>query len=196
MGKTYVDGDVLTANDANTYLQAVASIIPQVSGTGVSVDTATGIVSFSSATSIIITDAFSSAYRNYRINLESTGTASSFAFVLRDGSTNSTTGYDRTEILARNATVASATSVNQANANVMGIANTLIQGDIELSGPAIAVSTTAICRFGNHSNPAVQNTSNGITINYVTHRPTDTYDGLEITYSAAQSGTIRIYGYN
>ena len=194
MGKTFTDGDVLTANDANTYLQAIASVIPTVSGSGVSVDTATGIVSFTSATSIIVTDAFSTAYRNYRINVESTGTTSSVTMNLRDGATNSSTGYDRTEILARNATVASATSLNGTGATICGLVNILIQGDIEVSGPAIAVETTMLTRFGNHANPAVSNTSNGMTINYVTHRPTDTYDGFELTYSAAQSGTVRVYG--
>ena len=196
MGKTFTDGDVLTANDANTYLQAIASIVPSVSGSGVSVDTATGIISFTSATSIIITSAFSSDYRNYRINVESTGTASTLVFVLRSGSTNSVTNYDRTEILARNATVSSATSLNGTSALVMGISNILIQGDVELSAPAVAVPTTMITRFGNHANPAVSSTANGIVINYVTHRPSTSYDGLEMTYSAAQTGTIRIYGYN
>lgn len=196
MGKTYVDGDVLTANDANTYLQAIASVIPEVSGTGVSVDTATGIVSFTSATSIIVTGAFSEAYRNYRINLESTGTAASVTFVLRSGSTNSATNYDRTEIVGRNSTVTSATTLNGTSVIVMGLVNTLVQGDIELSGPALTVPTTMISRFGNHANPAVSNTSNGIIICYVTHRPSTSYDGFEVTYSAAQTGTLRVYGYN
>lgn len=196
MGKTYVDGDVLTANDANTYLQAIASIIPSVSGSGVSVDTATGVVSFTSATSIVISNAFTSDYRNYRINVESTGTAATLEMKLRAGSTNSSTGYDRTEIVIRNATVATNTSAGSTSNTISGISNTLIQGDMEISNPAVATQTKMLTRFGVHANPAVQSTANGIVMRYVTHTPAEAYDGAEFTYSAAQTGTMRIYGYN
>jgi hypothetical protein len=196
MGKVFTDGQVLTANDANTYLQAVASMVPEVSGTGVTVDTATGIVTFASATTISINDAFSTNYRNYRINLESSGTAATVVFRLRAANVNSSASYDRTEILARNAGVTSSTTLNAANATVCEIANTLIQGDIEISGPALPIPTTIISRFGAHANPAASSTANGVAINFVTHRPSTAFDGFEIIFSAAQSGTIRIYGYN
>jgi hypothetical protein len=196
MGKVFTDGQVLTANDANTYLQAVASMVPEVSGTGVTVDTATGIVTFASATTISINDAFSTNYRNYRINLESSGTAATVVFRLRAATVNSGASYDRTEILARNAGVTSSTTLNAANATVCEIANTLIQGDIEISGPALPIPTTIISRFGAHANPAASSTANGVAINFVTHRPSTAFDGFQIIFSAAQSGTIRIYGYN
>jgi hypothetical protein len=196
MGKVFTDGQVLTANDANTYLQAVASMVPEVSGTGVTVDTATGIVTFASATTISINDAFSTNYRNYRINLESSGTAATVVFRLRAATVNSSASYDRTEILARNAGVTSSTTLNAANATVCEIANTLIQGDIEISGPALPIPTTIISRFGAHANPAASSTANGVAINFVTHRPSTAFDGFQIIFSAAQSGTIRIYGYN
>jgi len=196
MGKVFTDGQVLTANDANTYLQAVASMVPEVSGTGVTVDTATGIVTFASATTISINDAFSTNYRNYRINLESSGTAATVVFRLRAATVNSSASYDRTEILARNAGVTSFTKLNDSNATVCEIANTLIQGDIEISGPALPIPTTIISRFGAHANPAASSTANGVAINFVTHRPSTAFDGFQIIFSAAQSGTIRIYGYN
>jgi hypothetical protein len=196
MGKTFVDGDVLTANDANTYLQAIASIVPSVSGSGVSVDTSSGLVSFTTATSVIVSNAFTSDYRNYRINMESTGTAANVVINLRAGSTNSITNYDRTVIRARNATVVSATSLNNASGNLIGFDNTVFQCDIEVSSPASEAPTTMISRAGVHANPAVSSTANGIDIVYHTHRPSEAYDGFNITYSAAQTGTIRIYGYN
>lgn len=196
MGKVFTDGDVLTANDANTYLQAIASVVPDVSGSGVSIDTATGIISFSSATSVVVDNCFTTDYRNYRINIESTGTAATLIMNLRASGTNSTTNYDRTELLARNATVSSSTNLNGTGATVIGFANTLIQADIEISGAALALPTTILTRAGTHGNPAASSTSNGLVTNYITHRPSTAYDGFELTYSNAQSGTIRIYGYN
>lgn len=196
MGKVFTDGDVLTANDANTYLQAIASVVPDVAGSGVSIDTATGIISFSSATSIVVDNCFTTDYRNYRINIESTGTAANLTFNLRASGTNSATNYDRTELLARNGTVTSGTTLDQTGAIINGMVNTLHQCDIEVSGAALALPTTILSRAGVHANPAASSTSNGLTTNYITHRPSTAYDGFELTYSNAQSGTIRIYGYN
>lgn len=179
-------------------LSGIVGVVPSaVSGTGVTVDALSGTVSFSSSTTIAIDGCFSSTYRNYKIIVESTGTSSNLNANLRaSGSDVTTSNYDKTEILARNATVASSTLVAQSNWNFMGVGNTLIQADMDLSGPFLAVPTTAISRAGVHSNPAVQNTSNAFIQGYLSHRLSTSYDGIKFTYSAAQSGTVRVYGYN
>lgn len=179
------------------YSGGLVPIVPtSVAGTGVSLNAATGLITTSSSTAVNINGCFTSAFRNYRIFLESTGTAATVVVTLRASGTDSITNYDRTELLARNATVSSSTNLNGASATVIGFANTLIQADIDLSGPQVAVPTTMLTRGGVHSNPAVQNTSNGLVTNFISHRPSTSYDGITITYSAAQSGTIRVYGYN
>lgn len=175
----------------------LGSIVPSsVSGTGVSVDAA-GRVSFTSATEITLDGVFSAAYRNYRILIDSTGTAAGLSCVLRTGGgTDVTSLYDRTELLARNGTATSSTALNASSWSILGFVSVLIQADIEVSGPFQALATTAISRAGGHTNPAAQSTSNGVVTNYFTHRTAASYAGMKFTYTNAQSGSIRVYGYN
>lgn len=182
----------------NANLTGLVGVIPgSVSGSGVSFDSTTGIISFSSATSITVDDCFTSDFRNYRIFGESTGTAATYLFQFRNGSsTVSTANYDRTELLARNGAVSSSTNVGGTSWTLIGFSNTLIQWDMDLSAPNVAVPTTALSRAGTHGNPAASSTSNGIVQNYLTHRLSTAYEGFVLTLSGAQSGTLRVYGYN
>ena len=201
MATSAVVGGKVTAAIFNELVDAVNSVglirvVPtSVSGSGVTVAT-TGLVTFTSATEINVNGCFTSAWRNYRIVCESTGTAGNHIVNLRDGTTNITTGYDRTENLSRNGTTSSSTSLNGSGWGVMGLSNTLVQWDMEISAPQLAVATTGLSRGGSHSNPAVSNTSNGLTLNYLTHRTATAYDGLRLIIGAAQTGTLQVYGYN
>lgn len=179
------------------YAGGLVPIVPtSVAGTGVSLNAGTGLITTTNATTANINGCFTSVFRNYRIFIESTGTASTLVVTLRASGTDSITGYDRTELLARNATVSSSTNLNGASATIIGFSNTLMQANIDVSGPQLAVATTMLSSGGVHSNPAAVNIANGLVTNYITHRPSTSYDGVTITYSAAQSGTIRVYGYN
>lgn len=195
VAKTFVADEILTASDVNTYLvNRWVKIIPNsVSGSGVSLS-ADGDVTFTSATSIGVLGCFSSDFRNYRIYYDSSGTAATLSFRLLVGSTPSTTNYDRTELVARNATVSSSTVLNGTSGTIIGFANTLMQADIDISGPNLAIPTTMLTRGAVHANPAVQNTANGLVTNYITHRPSTAYNGFDFTLSNAQSGQITIYG--
>lgn len=203
-----VEGDMGYQQDTDTtyrytgtawvafYPGGTAPVIPtSVAGAGTSLNVVTGLISFTSATDIEVDGCFTSAFRNYRIVVESTGTAATTVMNLRTaGGANSTTGYDRTELVGRNATASSSTSLNGASATLVGFANTLFQCSLEVSGPQLAIPTTLLTLGGNHSNPAASNTANGIVANYITHRPSTSYAGFRIQYSAAQSGTVRVYG--
>lgn len=173
----------------------VAVVPTSVSGSGVTAD-AFGLVTFTGATTVIVNGCFTSSFRNYRVVCEATGSAGSHLVNLRAGASNDTSLYDRTENLARNGTVSSATTLNGSNWAVVGAANTLVQWEMDISAPQLAVATTGLSRGGSHSNPAVSNVSNLLAINYLTHRTASAYDGLRVTISAAQSGTLRVYGYN
>jgi hypothetical protein len=189
--------DTLTAEFGALQTPGYVPMVPTaVSGSGVSVN-AVGLVSFASSTSIVVDGCFTSAFRNYRVEFESSGTAATVLFQFRlGGSTISTANYDRTELLARNAGVSSSTSLAGTSWTLLGFANTLIHGDVDISAPFVATATTALTRAGTHANPAASNISNGIVQNYLTHRLATAYDGFVITLSGAQSGTLRVFGKN
>lgn len=203
-----VEGDMGYQRDTDTtyrytgsawvafYPGGTAPVIPtSVAGAGTSLNVVTGLISFTSATNVEVDGCFTSAFRNYRIVVESTGTAANVAITLRtSGGVDSVTNYDRTELLGRNATASSSTSLNGANAILIGFANTLFQSSLEISGPQLAIPTTMLTVSGIHANPAASSTSNGIVANYITHRPSTSYAGFALRYSAAQSGTVRVYG--
>lgn len=171
-------------------------IIPTVSGTGVSVDATTGLVTFTSATVITVDGAFLSAFRKTKISLQSLNNSGTATMIFRTAAPADDTSskYDRTEILARNATVASATSVSQSSWTLVGVANTLVHAELEFVGAAAASPTTGFLKVGVHSNPAVQNTSNIFDEFYLTQQESTAFGGFKITFTAACSGTIRITG--
>ena len=179
------------------YPGGIVGVIPtSVAGSGVSYSTTTGLVTFTSATTITVNGCFTSAYRGYSIAFESTGTASNCTMVLRAAGTDSITGYDKTELLGRNAIASSSTSLNSAAWTVQGLTNTIQMWDLNINNPALAVATSATSVGGAHGNPAASSAINGIITNILTHRPLTAYDGFTLTLSAAQSGTVRVLGRN
>ncbi len=176
-------------------LIGMVGVIPtSVAGTGVARDATTGVISLTNATTVTIDGAFTSAFRNYRIVLDSAGTAATHAFYLRASGTNSIEGYDNTELVARNATVTSSTVLNQAGWLLLGWAQTDAAWTLDLFNPQLALPTRAIMAGGSHANPAAVSTANGFVSRYLSHRPTTAYDGLVIEFSAAQTGVLRVYG--
>lgn len=176
------------------YPGGMVPVVPgSVSGTGVSVNAA-GAVTFTNTTSMVVNGVFTSAFRNYRIVLDSTGTAATHAFYLRASGTTSITGYDGTELVARNATATSATLLNQAAWVLLGWAQTNAAWTLDVFAPQLALPTRGIFAGGSHANPAALSTANGFVSRHLSHRPTTAYDGLVIEFSAAQTGTVRVYG--
>jgi hypothetical protein len=194
MGKTFAPGDVPFADDLNNFLQAWAITVP----TSVSGGTASssGIVTFTSQTSIVLEDIFADNYNMYRVIIECSGAASQIGFQLRTGGSNSATNYDQTRLVARNSTVVSTTPLNLTSGVVSGpMANTLLHIVVDIAKPNLAVPTTMLAFCGVHSNPAVVNNDNGTATTFVTHRPATAYESLRVILTGSQSGTIRVYGY-
>jgi hypothetical protein len=195
-------GEKITASKVNEIITDVnavglVQVIPTaVSGSGVSVD-AVGRVSFTSATAVAVDGIFTSGFRNYKVSIDSSGTAATLVCVFRvSGVDVTTSNYDRTELLARNAGVTSSTTVAGASWTIIGFANTLIQASMDINTPQLAAPSTALALCGSHANPAVSNAANGFMQTYLTHRLSTSYDGMKWTFSAAQTGTLRVYGYN
>lgn len=195
MGKRFSPGDQLFAADANTWLQAWTIAEPNVVGGG-SIGPG-GVVEFSSATALNINTVFGDGYGFYRIILDCTGTASTVGLVLRAGTSNSTTNYDTTRLTAANSTATSATLLNQSSALISGgLTNTNILATIDIARPNQAAPTSMYAVCGVQANPALTNANNGVAYTYTTHRLSTAYNGLRVVFSAAQSGTMRFYGYN
>lgn len=181
------------------YPGAMVDAIPtSVAGTGVTLNTTTGLVTFTSTTALRLNGCFTSAFRNYRIVFDATGTAATAALNLGVAGVDSTTGYDITENLARNGVVSSSTALNATAWAITGATggNTTHAGVIEVFVPAIARETRIISMVGSHANPAVSSVANALKIGYGTHRPTTAYDGFVLSFSAAQSGTVQVMGVN
>jgi|688.fasta_scaffold859104_2 hypothetical protein len=194
MGKTFDPGDVPFAADLNNYLQAWAITVPTSVTNGT--DVGGGIVEFTSQTAINLNGVFADAYRMYRVVVTSSGTASTLAFLMRTGASNSATNYDITRLLSANGAVSSTTSLNQTSGLLSGgMTNTLIQSVVDIARPNVALPTTMLGQTGVQANPAASNANNGVVTAYITHRPSTAYESLAVAFSAAQSGTVRVYGY-
>ena len=193
-------GAPITASKTNELVDGVnevglVAVIPTVSGSGVTVS-ASGIVSFAASTAITVTNPFTADFRNYEIKFDSSGTAGGVTLQLRVGGVTSVTNYDLTENLARNAAVSSSTALNQASWAISGGNSTRYAGSVTLFAPAIAIETAITSQVGQHANPAVSSTANALKVAYGTHRPLTAYDSFVLTFSAAQTGVLRVYGYN
>lgn len=189
-------GGKVTAAKQNEIITAVNSelVVPSVSGTGVTVDSDTGVVSYTSATTVTI-DGLSTDFRIFEVDYSSQGTATSVAVTLRTTApADVATNYDYSQIVGRNAGVTQGTSVAQTSWSLVPFQNTLHQGRVTFAGLAQAIETTLLATAATHADPAVQNTANGLVQTFASHRDATAYGGFKITFIAAQTGTLRIRG--
>lgn len=176
-------------------LMGMRGVIPtSVAGSGVAFDSTTGIITFTNATAITINGVFTSLARNYQFRYDSIGTAAGATLQLRASGTTSITGYDLTEALNRNAVSSSSTVLNQASWAITGGTNTIHAGAVDLFAPAVALETRILANTGVHANPAVSSIANALKGSFGTHRTAAAYDGFVLTFSAAQTGVLRVYG--
>lgn len=194
-GKVTAAGENEEVNLLN--LMPFVSIVPVTSGTGTSIVTSVnGLTTFTAATVLIFDSCFSSLYRSYRIIMESQGTAASATMVLRTAApADVTTLYDSTTDLARNSTLSSATTPGGSSWSLsLGSVNVIHQMEMTISKPFEAASSSALLTYGVHSIPAAANTNNNMNAQYLTQQATTSTPGFKITFSAAQSGTVRVIG--
>lgn len=148
------------------------------------------------AGSVSVRNVFSSLFQAYQIDLTSSASpASTLTVFLADslGASDTASNYDRTEILGRNATASSTTSAGASGwalGNQLDISQTLI----EINSPNIATPARGFSRVGIHTNPAASNTSNLLKFDYLTHRSSTAYPSFNLSFSAAVSGNVRVYG--
>jgi hypothetical protein len=179
---TYTAGDVLTAASLNDNFSFAAN-----SGGLVVVKAETA---FTSSTSIIADNVFTSNYTNYLIvvRLTTTGNATLF-WALRVGGVTAATNYNYQNLLATSTTVSGSRSTSQAKCAYGVSGTTMSLSAFILSGPNLAEATTAIDFVNNHG------AAGGIAIEVFAgnHTTATAYDGIELTGGTA-TGTYTIYG--
>jgi hypothetical protein len=167
-------------------------VIPTVSGSGVSVSSTTGVVTFTAATTITC-DSLPSGYTMFEIDYVSVGTSSNVLLVLRTSApADVVTNYDSTSVIGRNAATTSTTNIAATSFAPQPFSNTHHAGNVMVYSLTDAIETRLISTCGAQADPAVSNTSNGVTTLFGVHRDATAYTGFKITFSAAQTGTLRI----
>ena len=178
-----------------TYPAGLVPLIPTSisvsSGTGsVSAD---GLITFSGTSALSINGVFSSAYNNYRIIHQSSGSSANTGLTInmRAAGTNYTTANQTLNILYWSSATAAT--------NIGGVAN---QGSLQvgwIEGISSNKNTHSIDLFNpyNTVHTAFTSVSNSyVSSNCSGHVPTTTqYDGLMFGVSGTWSGTVKIYGY-
>jgi hypothetical protein len=206
MGRTRDVSKILTSNTSILSLASASSIYQTIEKTGlieltpstISVSggsgsiSATGAVSFTSASAISLNDVFSSTYDNYKIVYAfDAGSTTINTFRLRVSSTDasgadynhSSITWQTTQNPANNGGANTATSAkfNEQHATSGS------RGAWEIQSPFLAKPT-----MGTRSGVYVTLADFGM----FTHNLSTSYTGFTITFGAVTTGTISIYGYN
>jgi hypothetical protein len=208
MGRTRDVSKILTSNTSILSLASASSIYQTIDKTGlveitpstISVSggsgsiSATGAVSFTSASAISLNDVFSATYDNYRIVLTATNSVgnSDLNFRLRfSGTDNSSANYHRQRFTSSSTSNAGTRTTGGTNA-VLGelfTSNSMIVTDI--CSPFVATPTTFI------SNGNYNGTSPIIMIHNNFHNVSDSFTGFTIFPASNNiSGIVSVYGYN
>lgn len=174
----------------------LTSIIPtSIAGTGVALS-ASGAVTFVSATTVSVNVCFTAEFDNYLIKYKGTGrsVASDIRIKLRAaGADNSAAAYSTQIATANGTTVTAASVLGNTNGWVadagQGAFGTI---DISLASPALSEQTLGKIEFTN-SGASVFAGSIGLF-----HNVASPFDGFTLFPSVAANltGTLRIYGYN
>lgn len=167
-------------------------IVPtSVSGSGVSVS-ASGKVTFTSATNISVNDCFSSTYDNYLIVLRGTTTSGSgYDYRLRSSGTDNSTAssyvYQRFEASGTIEQAGRATS-NQGRLASDLVSTTSYGFHAYIYSPFLAQPTVIRTLTATNANGAMyEDFAN-------THNQSTSYDGLTLIAAASSTGALTIYG--
>ena len=198
-------GGKITASKQNEIIAEVNRmglqyVIPTVAGSGVSVD-ATGLVSFTAASSIIVNGCFSGSYANYRVvwDIPTTSTNNAMTMRLRFAGTDAATAYDRLVLggTGAAATASVANNLNQTSWQVAAATTSQHHSTLELWRPAVAVATVGVLVGMGTTNPPTAAATFATQQANLFHRTATAYDGFSLTPSTGTfTGTLRVYGYN
>ena len=163
------------------------------SGTG-SVSTQ-GTVTFSGASSVSLNGVFTSAYRNYRVLIESNGASASGAYTIRfrtSGSDVSSANYQVQELYGSSSTAAAGRGANGTNWNNGNVYTEKTCMVLDLFSPQVATSTSVFSTCLSNAT----STTPEITFKSVGFNATNQFDGISwISSGATLTGTISVYGY-
>lgn len=167
-----------------------AAIASSTSGT---LDSATGYVTFSGASSVSLDGVFTSSSKRYEIEwcVVFSGAATMLMQLRASSSTNSSAVYDRQVFQGVNATAAAAQALAQTSWSFVGLAGTQ-DATVNLSNPADSgLATTGNVVHGSTPNPMT--TSAGEYHTLIQHRTAAAYDGFILTPSTGtMSGFVRV----
>jgi hypothetical protein len=161
-----------------------------------SINTTTGVVTFTGVTALNINGAFSSAYNHYKILHVSSGSSvnAQVGLNLRASGVNYTTANQRSHALYYSASGGPQNAGGSESATyltvgwVQGAANTLNAINMDFYNPFNTTQTTYTSNFTSYVSGTV---GGGV--------PTTTqYDGFSVTVGSptTYSGTVEIFGYN
>jgi hypothetical protein len=181
---------------AGGLVQIVPTSIAATGGSG-SIS-ATGAVSFTSASAINFNGCFSSLYDNYRIifsNLNGSGSSSDVGFRLRKSGTDNTSNVYYRQYLDGSSTTANIGRIQSTSWVVFAVRDQgPFQSYLELTNP-----NSANVRTGGIANQAYGAVSTpSVTISSYTHDLTSSadFDGFTLTTaSGTMTGVARVYGY-
>jgi hypothetical protein len=160
---------------------------------------ATGAVTFTSASAISLNNVFSATYNNYKIILTTTSrvTASVVSMRLRSSTTdNSSTNYNGS-VIQKPTNSSTISGYNASNSTGFEVGSIQTYGGvsrIDLFDPQTSNYTTyhSVCQ----SKEGAVNTSQYIDINSGSMSVTTSYDGVTFFGNLGTiTGTIRVYGY-
>jgi len=208
MGRTRDVSKILTSNTSILSLASASSTYQTIAKTGlieltpstISVSggsgsiSATGAVSFTSASAISLNDVFSATYDVYLIQYAMTSsTNNAFSMRLRVGGSDDSTGSAYVDqLLNANTTTVSAARTT-SNIWALGGVNTALVSTvtIKLTNPFKASATGMEARFLNAAAGAIVNDYVG------THNQNTSYTGFSAIASTGNfTGYISVYGYN
>jgi hypothetical protein len=143
--------------------------------------------SFTSATSVVVDNVFTSAYDVYKIIVSySSGTSSEVSFNLRVGGVNDTVNNNDQLMVAESGSVAaSRNAVSSATARIGKVESSGGVIDFTLSNPALASRTFGLSQSFD--------SSLSLRIFGTQHLATSAFDGFRIQMSSS-TGNLRVYG--
>jgi len=179
-------------------LGGLIPVVPAtVAGTNVTLGT-NGKVSMAASPSASLNTCFTSAFDNYRIEIDipTTSTALAVTFVFRLAGVDVTTAnYDSQTIQAQSVTATVVQALAATSWSLAAATREIHRITVELTRPATATPTLGFIHSLSTPNPM---TSTAATVDRgLLHRLTTAYDGFTITASTGtMTGSIRVYGYN
>lgn len=199
-GSAWQDLSSSTA-DLSTYQKTSRTGLISVVPTSVSVGSGSGsvatngAVTFTGASSVSINGCFLSTYDNYKLELayEPTSTAGWSTIQMSSAGTPLTTStytygrrFDYSSSAGSYESSTAATSISLVYSSAAGYAFS----QSEIANPYLAKQTLLTGTGLTNGSASYFSWASGVVQN------TTSYDGFKITFPAALSGTIRIYGYN